>query len=272
MNAESTRRFGVAGYPVAHSKSPQMHLAAYEALGIDADYQRLPIPPELFEETVRALPASGFSGVNVTIPHKEAAFALADEASELSRRIGAANTLSFRDGKIVADNTDAPALVSALGEIRAVTGARVLLLGAGGTARAAACSLSEAGAEVSIWNRTAERAAKLAEEFSLTLLDSQAGGEGFDVIVNTTAVGMDAETNEAAALAALGLDGDSIGTESVIVDFVYRATASPLAAFAESRGLGLVAGPDLLARQAALSFAIWFNQPAPLATMRAALA
>lgn len=271
MTASSTLRFGVAGYPIAHSKSPQMHMAAYAELGIDADYQRLPIPPELFEETVRALPGSGFSGINVTIPHKEAALAAADDASDLARAIGAANTLSFRDGKIFADNTDAPALVAALGELRAVFGARVLLLGAGGTARAAACALDEAGAEVSIWNRTAERAAKLAEEFSLTLLDTPGGGEGYDVIVNTTSVGMDAASNEAAALAALGLDGDAIGTESVIVDFVYRETQSPLAAFANARDLSLVDGPDLLARQAALSFAIWFNRPAPLAIMRAAL-
>ena len=95
-------RFGVAGDPVEHSRSPQMHEAAYAAFGIDAEYQKLPIPAELFEETVRALPASGFTGINVTIPHKHAAAEIADELSPVVAAVGSANTLTFENGRILA--------------------------------------------------------------------------------------------------------------------------------------------------------------------------
>lgn len=271
MAEATTRRFGVAGYPVAHSRSPEMHLAAYAELGIDADYQRLPIPPELFEETVRGLPGSGFSGINVTIPHKEAALALADVASDRARTIGAANTLTFVDGSIQAENTDAPALVAALIELRAIADARILVLGAGGTARAASWALKDAGAEVSIWNRTAERATRIAEEQGVSAVDTPDGGAGFDVLVNTTSVGMDESAGEEESLSALGLSLTELSGAVTVVDFVYRPGGSPLSNAARRQGLAVVAGPDLLARQAALSFELWFNQPAPLATMRAAL-
>ena len=110
-----TTFLGVCGWPVAHSRSPAMHNAALAEVGVDWRYLLLPLPPQLFSETVRALPAAGFRGVNVTIPHKEAALALADEATETARAIGAANTLTFgADGTIHADNTDAPGLLAAL--------------------------------------------------------------------------------------------------------------------------------------------------------------
>src|SRR4051794_30532385 len=155
------RRLGVLGWPVAHSRSPAMQNAALEALGLrDWTYQRLPVPPELFEETVKGLPGSGFAGANVTIPHKEAALALATEATPEAQAIGAANTLTFDgDGAIRADNTDGPAILDVV-----AAGGRALVLGAGGSARAALWALKQAGAEVTIWNRTAERAVALAEE------------------------------------------------------------------------------------------------------------
>ena len=140
-----TTYLGVCGWPVAHSRSPQMHNAALAAVGLaDWRYLRLPLPPELFEETVRALPAAGFRGVNVTIPHKHAALALADEMTVAAQAIGAANTLTFEDGRIHADNTDAPGLIAAIGE--RVAGRSALVLGAGGAGRAAAWALRTAGA------------------------------------------------------------------------------------------------------------------------------
>ena len=158
------RRLGVLGWPVAHSRSPAIHNAALAALGMDDwHYQRLPVPPGLFEEVVRALGAAGFVGANVTIPHKAAALAVASEASRTAREIGAANTLSFAaDGAILAENTDAPGLIAALGFAPGGMGAQVL--GAGGSARAAVWALLEAGADpVWVWNRTPERAERLAE-------------------------------------------------------------------------------------------------------------
>jgi shikimate dehydrogenase len=150
-------RLGVLGWPVAHSRSPAMQRAAIAACALDGwSYQRLPVPPALFAETVRALPGSGFAGANVTVPHKLAALALADRASRAARGIGAANVLGFEDGAIWAENTDGPALVAVLGV--PLAGRRATVLGAGGTARAAIWALREAGADVGVWNRTGARA------------------------------------------------------------------------------------------------------------------
>ena len=170
-----TTYLGVCGWPVAHSRSPQMHNAALAAAGLTGwRYLRLPLPPEVFAETVRALPAAGFRGVNVTIPHKHAALALADAASDAARAIGAANTLTFEDGAIVADNTDAPGLLAALGE--PVAGRRALVLGAGGAGRAAAWALASAGADVAVWNRTPERARVLAAELGVRAVEGSERG------------------------------------------------------------------------------------------------
>jgi shikimate dehydrogenase len=159
---------GVLGFPVAHSRSPDMHNAAFGALGLDWHYVKLPVPPVLFTETVRALPGSGFRGANVTIPHKHAALELADERTPSAEAIGAANTLTFLDGGgIEAHNTDAPGFIAALGED--ARGLRALVLGAGGAGRAVAWALREAGAaEVAVWNRTPERAAALARDLGVT--------------------------------------------------------------------------------------------------------
>ena len=156
---------GVLGFPVAHSRSPVMINAAFRELGLDWRYVKLPVPPELFEETVRALPGSGYRGANVTIPHKLAAHDLADELSEAARAIGAANTLTFgEDGRIIGDNTDAGGLLDALGEPLPPT---ALVLGAGGAARAAVWALAQGGVEVTVWNRTPERADELAADLGV---------------------------------------------------------------------------------------------------------
>lgn len=266
----SARRFGVAGYPVAHSLSPQMHEAAYRELAIEARYQRLPIPPELFEETVRALPGSGFSGINVTIPHKEAAAQLASVRTPAVDAIGAANTLTFVDGEIHAENTDAPGLISALGS--SVEGKRALVLGAGGTARAAVWALAGAGAQVEIFNRTLERAALLASEFGVSHAAGTGGGASFDLIVNTTSVGMEEGVDGEQVARDLGLNFDMIDPEARVIDFVYRSGGSPLANAARERGLDVVDGRELLVRQGALSFELWLGLGAPLDAMRAAIA
>ena len=156
---------GVLGHPVGHSRSPAMMNAAFRELGLDWQYVKLPVPPELFAPTVRALPASGYAGANVTIPHKLAARALADEVSHAVAAIGAANTLAFADGAIRAENTDAGGLLAAIGG--PVAGRRALVLGAGGAGRAAVWALREEGAEVWVWNRTPARAAELAEEMGV---------------------------------------------------------------------------------------------------------
>ena len=264
----SPGRLGVLGWPVAHSRSPALARAAFDALGLRGwSYQLLPVPPALFEETVRALPRSGFVGANVTLPHKLAALALADSAGRGAREIGAANTLSFApDGAIAAENTDAPGLLAAIGV--PLAGRRCLVLGAGGTARAAVWALRDAGASVAVWNRTAQRAAELATAFGVEAVVRPGPAE---VLVNTTTVGMDEKMSRPDALRSLGLGTDHIGDCSYVVDFVYRDGPTPLVAAALELGVAVVDGRSLLAAQGALSFELWTGVSAPRRAMEDAI-
>ncbi len=269
-------RLGVLGWPVAHSRSPAMHNAALAALGMnDWRYQLLPVPPERFLETVRALPEAGFVGANVTIPHKHAALALADTAGEGTRAIGAANTLMFAaDGTIAAENTDAPGFLAALGVSPRDMSA--LVLGAGGSARAIVWALREAGArEVSVWNRTPERALALAREFGVRAATVP---EVADVLVNCTSVGLEPEpaglkqsATETHGLNLPAVTFDQVGNYSYVVDLVYRSSPTPLLAAARSHGTHVVSGLEVLLAQGALSFELWTGIAPPLEIMRRAL-
>jgi len=259
-------RLGVLGWPVAHSRSPAIHNAALAALGMsDWHYQLLPVPPELFAETVRGLGGAGFVGTNVTIPHKQAALALADSASEAARAIGAANTLTFTaDGTIAAENTDAPGLIAAIGEPLAAK--RALVLGAGGSARAAVWALREAGAaDVAIWNRTGERAAALARELTARAVSEP---ERAELLVNCTAVGLAPAPGE--ELAQLGLTPALLGEFETVVDLVYGERETELAAAARAAGARTVDGREILVAQGATSFELWTGREAPLQAMREA--
>jgi shikimate dehydrogenase len=241
-----------------------MHNAALAAVGLDGwRYQLLPVPPELFAETVRALPAAGFRGVNVTIPHKGAALALADEASARARAIGAANTLSFEAGRIIADNTDAPALIAALPFSPA--GRTALVLGAGGSARAAVWALRDAGAaEVRVWNRTPERAERLAAELGARPVTSAAPA---DLLVHCTSSGLD---DPSTTLKSLPLTADDLVGYRCVVDFVYSRTDTSLVEAALARSISVLDGLELLVGQGALSFERFTGRQAPVEVMRAA--
>jgi shikimate dehydrogenase len=254
---------GVAGWPVAHSRSPAMFAPALAELGLDWRYVKLPLPPERFEQTARALAGSGYRGINVTIPHKRAAHDLSDDLTRAASAIGAVNTLTYEDGRIEGDNTDAGGFLDALGADP--TGWRCLVLGAGGSARAVVWALREAGAgEVSIWNRTAERAGALAGEFEVR---SVAAPEAADLIVNCTAVGLDKAMPEADAVAAVALE--SIDPPATFFDLNYGAEPTQLARWARGGGGRVVDGLEMLVRQGARSLERWTGQPAPLEAMRA---
>jgi shikimate dehydrogenase len=258
-------RLGVCGWPVAHSRSPQMHTAALAVLGLDWRYQRLPLPPQLFSETVRALPALGFRGVNATIPHKEAALAVADAASESARAIGAASTLTFEsDGAIHADNTDASGFLAALP--RSAYGATALVLGAGGSARAVIYALRQAGAsEVRVWNRTLDRAAAVARELGATPVER---AEPADIVVNCTSVGLQ---NPAETFKALPLRADELGAGCLVVDMVYRLGGTLLLQAAAAAGAEVVDGLEILVAQGAASLERWTGRTAPDQAMREAV-
>jgi shikimate dehydrogenase len=251
---------GVLGWPVAHSRSPAMHNAALRALGLaDWHYQRLPVPPDVFAEVVVALPGSGFAGANVTIPHKEAALAVADAATDAARAIGAANTLHFTENGIEASNTDAPGFLAALPDPPA--GRTALVLGAGGSARAVAYALREAGAaRVAVWNRTADRARALAERLSVDAVERPIAA---DLLVNCTSVGL-----VDGAFKDLPVGADSLGTYATVVDLVYRPGGTALISRARERGCAVVDGLEILVRQGALSFEAWTGREAPIDVMR----
>jgi shikimate dehydrogenase len=222
----------------------------------------------LFEQTVPALGASGFLGVNVTIPHKQTALALADRSSEAARAIGAANTLTFGpDGEIEAENTDAPGLIAALGRLPGMPAyPSALVLGAGGSARAAVWGLLGAGAaSVSIWNRTPERAFALAEELGAEAVTRPVQA---DLLVNCTSVGLQRSATEAEALNQLDLTADQVGGYAYVIDLVYRDGLTPLLASARRSGVAAIGGLEVLVAQGALSFQRWTGMPAPLAAMR----
>lgn len=245
-----------------------MQNAALQAVGLsDWRYQLLPVPPERFAETVRALPDAGFRGANVTIPHKERALALADSATSAARAIGAANTLVFTDGgAIEADNTDAPGLIASLPV--AARGATALVLGAGGSARAAVWALLDAGAgEVRVWNRTRERAQRLADELGATVSDV-ADRAPADILVNCTSVGLGAGVP---TFKSLPLAADDLTLFRCVVDFVYSDTETALVKAARDRAIQWVDGIQLLVAQGALSFERFTGTPAPGDVMRAAV-
>jgi len=244
-----------------------MQNAALRAVGLDDwRYQLLPLPPALFAETVRALAPAGFRGINVTIPHKQAALGLATAASDRARAIGAANTLVFDPpAGITADNTDAPALIAALPV--PARNRSALVLGAGGSARAAIWALREAGAEpVHVWNRTRERAERLAAE--LGARPSAGDGVQADLLINCTAVGLGAADDP---FAELPLSADALREYECVVDLVYGERETRLVRAARERAVPVVEGRELLVRQGALSFEQFTGRQAPIETMRAAV-
>ncbi len=259
------KRLAVLGHPVSHSRSPAMQNAALAELGLGEEwaYEAVDVAPDEFERLVRELPGRGFAGANVTVPHKGAALAVAETLSETAREIGAANTLTFADGEIRADNTDAGGLLAALPAPAA--GGRALVLGAGGAARAVVWALIGAGAAVEVWNRTALRSEGLCAELGGTAV-VEPDPTAYDLIVNSTAVGLHGEDPfEELPLAAAGFTD-----RQVVVDMVYGSGPTALVRAAEAAGATTVDGIEVLVRQGALSLEIWTGRPAPLAAMRAA--
>ncbi len=254
---------GVIGHPVAHSLSPRLHGHWLARYGLAGHYVPLDVAPDDLAEVLAMLPRMGFAGVNITIPHKEAVLGLARQVSERARRIGAANTLSFLGtGGFQADNTDgygfAANLVHSAPDFRA-HGARALVLGAGGAARAVIDALNEAGvAQIALANRTRARAEALAADFAprVTVFDWDTAGELLaeaDLVVNTTSLGMVGQ--EALALPLGGLHPGQI-----VSDLVYQPLETPLLAAARAAGAVPADGLGMLLHQAAPGFERWFGR------------
>jgi shikimate dehydrogenase len=250
------RLAGIIGWPVSHSRSPVLHNFWLARRGIDGAYVPLPVAPVDFAAAVRGLRAAGFAGANVTIPHKEAAFALCDTLDDSARRVGAVNTLVFSDSGVHGSNTDGYGFLANLAAHGVTPGGPALLLGAGGAARAIAAALLDAGARVSICNRTRDRAEALAAALpGLAVIDwAQRAAALADqvLLVNTTSLGMQGH-------APLNLDLSAAQGGLAVADIVYAPLETALLANARACGFAAVPGLGMLLHQAVPGFAAWFG-------------
>ncbi|MEA3336553.1 MAG: shikimate dehydrogenase [Chloroflexota bacterium] len=274
---DRSRRVGLLGWPVGHSVSPAMHNAAFLAMGLAWHYQALPVHPDQLGERLAELVDSGFRGTNVTVPHKQAVVALIDEISHAARVIGAVNTVIVGpDGYLSGDNTDWQGFLHPLdGHGFDLAGKQVVLLGAGGSARAVCYALARRKvASITIWNRKAGRAEQLAvhchsffPEVTVafgtdlaTLPVSEA-----DMVVNTTPVGMWPKDGETA-----WPSDEPLPAEALFYDLVYRPQRTLFLQQAERAGCATQDGLDMLVAQGAISIELWTGQSPPMDIMAAA--
>jgi shikimate dehydrogenase len=256
--SSSIDRYALVGHPVEHSRSPLIHTVFARQTGQKLTYELIDAEPAAFETAVRGFGAAGGKGLNVTVPHKEAAFALCDDASAAATTAGAVNTITIVDGKLRGDNTDGS------GFIRDVTvnlrqelaGARIVVLGAGGAARGIVGPLlDEKPAELTIANRTKQRADEVAARFASPLLAARSFAEleqqpSYDVLINATSAGLKGE--------APPFPASLVGLHSFCYDLVYGSSDTPFVAWAKQHGARrAVHGWGMLVEQAAESFAIW---------------
>ncbi len=266
----TTRLYGIIGNPVRHSLSPAMHNAAFAAMGMNGVY----IPMEVTDpaEAVAGLAALGFVGVSVTVPHKEKVMACLDEIDPVARKIGAVNTILFRNhpesGKCISRgfNTDWLGANLALAAVMKLAGSKVLVLGAGGAAKAVGFGLVEAGAEVIITNRSEDRGRELAQWLGCAFCPAgDVGGIAGSALVNTTSVGMEPH------IEVMPIDSASVGHFQVVMDIVYAPLKTRLLQEAEGAGCTTVDGLSMLLYQGAAQFKIWTGKQPPQEVMRAAL-
>jgi shikimate dehydrogenase len=275
----STRLAGVIGWPVGHSLSPRLHGYWLREHGIDGAYVPLPVRREDLTPVIDGLQRAGFAGVNVTIPHKQAAFALAHDLDEAAHAAGAVNLLLFKDdGRIAGRNTDASGLAASLAHglgDRSVRGKRAVLIGAGGAARAAILALAALGvADIHILARNAARGAALAREFGPRISPQITSGlwrnwaeaaENAALIVNATSAGM-------AGNAALDLPLDPLPKDAAVCDIVYTPLETPLLKAARAHGALCIDGLGMLMHQAVPAFAEFYGvTPAVTPALRAEL-
>jgi len=263
-----TRVVGVIGDPVAHSLSPTLHNAAFEALGLDWVYVAFPVPRGRGADAVAAVSALGLAGLNVTMPHKEDVAGACDELTPDAAALRSVNTVvALAGGRTLGDSTDGPGFVDAIAEDGIdVAGKPVLVLGAGGAARAVVLALGRAGAAVTVAARrpdAAASAAALAPGAGTTPFGA-VDPAPYPVVVNATPLGMSGGD-------PLPVDPEALHAEQAVVDLVYHPADTPLLTAARAKGALAVNGLGMLLHQAALSFTHWTGQPAPVGAMRAAV-
>lgn len=266
---------GIIGYPLGHTISPAFHQAAFDALKLPYRYTAWRTPPEELAARVQSFRRQGHAGSNVTVPHKEAVIPLLDEVDPIARRIGAVNTIVNRDGRLFGYNTDAPGFIRSLRDDAGFDpkGKSALVLGAGGAAKGIACALADAGLSVlALANRTAERAQRLADTLTtqstgtyVQLLTWGISGR-FDLIVNTTTLGMQGEPGAQES----PLPTQLIPATALVCDLVYVPVETPFLRAAREAGAKTLGGLPMLIYQGAYSFELWTGRQPPLDVMFAA--
>jgi shikimate dehydrogenase len=261
---------GIIGHPVAHSLSPAFQSAAFAACGLDVRYELWDTAPEALHGRVVSLAGEPFLGANVTIPYKEKVIPFLDELGGQSARVGAVNTIVNRGGRLFGFNTDGPGFVAALRDEANFdpAGKSILLLGAGGAARGIAFALAEArSVNIGIWNRTTERAHRLAMDLATTgtSIHTAATSDlgGYDCVVNCTSVGMEGTGTEVAS----PCDFSSSHRQLLAVDIVYKPESTTFLREARAAGHATLGGLPMLIYQGALAFELWTGAPAPVDVM-----
>lgn len=268
-----TSRIALLGHPVAHSISPRFQQAALDALGIDARYEAWDVPPADLPIALERLRSAELLGANVTVPHKEAVFRLVDRLDALAERVGAVNTIVRRDGQLHATNTDVAGILAALEDVP-LRGASVLLLGAGGAARAVVVAMHRAGvARLTIANRTLERVRALEPltpgiEVRVCPLDPADGAlreamAGAGLVIQSTSVGMLHGPDEAGS----PVPADWFQAGQVAFDLVYNPERTPFLRAAEAAGARPLGGLAMLVHQGAEAFRLWTGAEPPLEVM-----
>jgi shikimate dehydrogenase len=265
-------RLGLIGYPLGHSLSPKIHSAALTACGLQGEYSLFPITPDDMQglkDILARVRNDELHGLNVTIPHKQNVIPLLDELTPAAQAIGAVNTISMREGKLVGDNTDAPGFLADLGGLNISEVSKALVLGAGGSARAVVYALVHAGWDVTLSARRPEQARDLASNYHLPvhpfpILDSHP--PTFDLLVNTTPLGMTPNVDTSPWPDHLAFPKDA-----AVYDLVYNPRETKLVRDARAAGLPARTGLGMLIEQAALAFEIWTGHRPPREPLSAAI-
>lgn len=275
----STKLTGIIGYPIEHSVSPQMHNAAYETLGINYCYLPVSARPEDLEKVLEGIRMLGFAGVNVTIPHKETVVPHLDEVTKIARLIGAVNVILNQEGRLIGYNTDGPGFIDSLREDAGfeVAGKNIVILGAGGGAKAVSMMLAQDKAKTMVISDSIyEKAGNLCEYINshfniapyacpVNSNELKTSIENCDLLVNTTPVGMHPNANDCPIS-----DDYQLSQKTIVYDLVYNPLETKLLKLARSGGAKAISGIGMLIRQGALAFSLFTEQEPPIEVMKKA--
>jgi len=256
--------FGLLGNPVSHSLSPKMHRAAFEAMGIEAEYVAFPVVN--LEQAVMGIRGLGIRGASVTIPFKEEIMSLLDEVDRIASLIGAVNTLVNDHGVLTGTNTDWLGLKRALESRISIRGKRIAILGAGGAARAAVYGVMAGRGEPILLNRTPQRAMRAAKDLGCGWAPWEGLGDlKAHILVNATPIGMFPKSHECP------VEPELLSQFHLVVDMVYNPPRTRLLEEAEARGVGTMNGVEMLVQQGAEQIRIWTGMEPPVQIMRKAV-